>query len=747
MAGPLKRAETVWTVRPPAPPHEVAALSRALGVPPAIAAILWARGLRDDAPDHLNPPLRRSPNPTLEAAAARLAQAVESGERVLVHGDYDADGITGTAIMLLGLRELGANVESHVPNRLTDGYGIHPGRVEDLAARADLLLTVDCGVTNLAEIADLQARGVEVIVTDHHTPGHELPDCLVVHPRLSPLARAGLPELTGSGVAFHLLWALRERLGLEAPLDYADLATMGTVADVAPLLGENRALIKEGLRRIHDSRWPGVRAMVRQSKLKDGLTARDVAFIIAPRLNAAGRLGESDKGLELLTTASERRASELAAYLDARNADRRRIQDEMLAHAEEKVDPGAPALVLEDPSWHPGVMGIVASKLMERHYKPVFIAAGGKGSVRSTPSVSAVEALRAAASHLTRYGGHRQAAGFALDMSSFDGFRSAVIDYVAGFEPDVPTVVADAVISPAEVDEGLYRAIRDLEPFGEGHGSPLFAVAGRLEMARAVGSSGSTLQLRVGGVKGVAWQQGDLAGRLPLGAEVHVAATIREAEWQNQRSLELLAEAVRPTGPLRLAPDARGEASRAAAQLVTRAPRPGVPTAGASDWRARPVAGPFGDAVSELGRLVAAGEPFTLDLSDADLRTLEDEALSYPTVHELRRALVAFRRGIERGIPEPKLSRLTAALRELGLLDDAGRALVTDPRHKLNPMESPSLLAGLVRRYRLRNLVHAYRHFDDEAFAVAVVNLFGAGSTEAAERDVGDHEPVPAAGW
>jgi hypothetical protein len=159
------------------------------------------------------------------------------------------------------------------------------------------------------------------------------------------------------------------------------------------------------------------------------------------------------------------------------------------------------------------------------------------------------------------------------------------------------------------------------------------------------------------------------------------------------------------------------------------------------------VAGPFADAVSELERLVAAGEPFTLDLSDADLRTLEDEALSYPTVHELRRALVAFRRGIERGIPEPKLSRLTATLRELGLLDDAGRAVVTDPGHKLNPMESPSLLAGLVRRYRLRNLVHAYRHFDDEAFAVAVVNLFGAGSTEAAERDVGDHEPVPAAGW
>jgi len=728
---PLPGDALAWTVRPPAPPREVAALSRALGVPPAIAAILWARGLRDDAPDHLNPPLRLSPNPTLVEAAARLAEAVERGERVLIHGDYDADGITGTALLLLGLRELGGRVEAHIPNRLTDGYGIHPDRVEELAARADLLLTVDCGVTNLAEVAALKARGVEVIVTDHHTPGQELPDCLVVHPRLSPLARAGLPELTGSGVAFHLLWALRERLGLEPPFDYADLAAIGTIADVAPVLGENRALVKEGLRRIPESRWPGVRAMVRQSRLSGDVSPRDVAFVIGPRLNAAGRLGEADKGLELLTTASERRASELAAYLDARNADRRRIQDEMLAHAESKVDPGAPALVLEDPAWHPGVMGIVASKLLERHYKPVFIAAAGKGSVRSTPSVSAVDALRAAAAHLTRFGGHRQAAGFAIDMSRFEGFRADVLDYVAGFEPDVPTVVADAVIAAAEVDDGLFRAIRDLEPFGEGHGSPLFAVAGRLEQARAAGATGSTLQLRVGGVRGVAWRLGGLAGRLPVGGEVHVAATIRESEWRNERRLELMAEAVRPSGPLGLAPDARGEHSARAARLVARAPRPGVPTAAGTPPRGRLVAGPLPDPVAALEELVAAGEPFTLDLSDTDLARIEDEALSYPTVHELRRGLVAFRRGLQHGIPEPKLSRLTAALRELGLIDDAGRAVVTEPGHKLNPMASPSLLAGLVRRYRLRNLVHAYRHFDDEAFAVAVVNLFGPGAEDA----------------
>ncbi|HRN18663.1 MAG TPA: DHH family phosphoesterase, partial [Trueperaceae bacterium] len=380
--------EVRWSVRPPAPPSAVAALSRALQVPPALAAVLWARGLRDEARSHLDPPLVLSPNPALAQAAERLALAVRQGKRILIHGDYDADGISGTAVLFLGLQELGANAATFIPDRLTDGYGVHMARVPEHAARADLFITVDCGVTNLAEIGALQEAGVEVIVTDHHSPGAALPDCLVVHPGLSPAARHGLPELTGAGVAFHLLWALHDALGLEAPLEYADLATLGTIADVAPLLGENRALIREGLKRLHDSRWPGLRASVAQARLSAPISARSVAFVLAPRLNAAGRLGEADVGLELLVTRSERRAAELAVYLDARNLERRKIQDGMYESALAKADPEAPALVIEDPSWHPGVMGIVASKLLERFYLPVYIAAAGKGSVRSTPGIS-----------------------------------------------------------------------------------------------------------------------------------------------------------------------------------------------------------------------------------------------------------------------------------------------------------------------------------------------------------------------
>ena len=470
----------LWFLRPPAPPHAVRSLARSLGVPPLLAAMLWSRGLRDDAPEHLNPPLELTRIPHLDAAAERLERAIRGSQRILVHGDYDADGISGTAILTLGLRELGASVEPFIPNRLTDGYGIHPERVPEHAERCELFVTVDCGITNLAEIRRLQDAGVEVIVTDHHTPGDARPDCLVVHPATSPLARDGLPQLTGAGVAFHLLWALRRRLGLDRPDDYADLATIGTIADVAPLLGENRALIVPGLQRLANSRWAGVRAIVRQSHLRGDITARQVAFVVAPRLNAAGRLGEAELGLELLTTASERRANELAAYLDARNQDRRRIQDEMFAQALEIVDPDAPALVVEDARWHPGVMGIVASKLLERFYKPVYIVAKGKGSVRSTPGISAVNGLRAASEHLLRYGGHAQAAGFALDMAELPAFRDAIHAYAARFPRPQPQITADAVLSGGEVERGLWQAIRHPRalrrgPPGPGlraHGSP-----------------------------------------------------------------------------------------------------------------------------------------------------------------------------------------------------------------------------------------------------------------------------------
>lgn len=700
-----------------------------LGIGPVLASVVWSRGLRTDVPASLDPPLELSDIATLEGAAARLEKAIRGRERILVHGDYDADGISGTAVLVLGLRELGASVEAFLPNRLTDGYGIHPDRVPEHAERADLFVSVDCGISNVDEVARLTRAGVDVIITDHHTPGDALPDCLVVHPGHSPTAAPGKPELTGAGVAFHLLWALRNRMRLEPPYDYADIATLGTIADVAPLLGENRALIREGLGRMNDSRWPGIRAAVAQSSIRAAVTARDVAFVLAPRLNAAGRLGEADKGLELLITASERRARELAAYLDARNDDRRRIQDDMFVAAMERVDLDAPAIVVGDDDWHPGVMGIVASKILERVYRPVFIHAKGKGSVRSTPGISAVGALRAAAPHLERFGGHAQAAGFTVASAKIASFRNAVCDFVAAHPTPAPMVIADALLAPSAVEEGLLREVHDLEPFGEGHAAPRFALAGTLDAARAVGRDKATLQLRIGGVKGVAWQMGDRASDLPLGRNVTAVIELRENVWNGKRSIEFLADDVRPSQGLDFT-DARDPSGR-----IRRA-RP-------AQGGHRVVAGPgdilhggteplvlqcllldTGSLVSTetLEGLVASGRTLYFDLSEPTLEEVARQLDRFPTIHDLRRAFVSKQRGGPLPFGDAKNELVATVLQELDLVDRLGRARRGVRR---DPLSSPTLRKGLIERYKLRTFVDGYRMLTDEAFDVMVETLFG----------------------
>ncbi len=691
-------------------------LARTLSLPPLLASVVWGRGLREEALDALQPPLEPSAIPELDMAAERLEHALRARKRILVHGDYDADGISGTAVLLLGLRALGGNVEAFIPNRLSDGYGIHPARVEEHAERAELFITVDCGIGNLREIAALQAAGVEVIITDHHHPGEALPECLIVHPTLSPYAKRGLPALTGAGVAYHLLWALHRRLGLDAPEEYSDLATLGTVADVAPLMGENRALVQAGLARMRDSRWPGVRAMVRQNGLaRRGVTARDVAFILAPRLNAAGRLGEADLGLELLTTASERRALELSAYLDTRNQERRKIQDAMFDEALSLADPEAPAVVLARDSWHPGVMGIVASKLLEHFYKPVFIIAQGKGSVRSTPGISAVKGLHQSAEHLERYGGHSQAAGFAIREESIPPFRESIFRYVATYPPPQPFIKADALLDASEIDRDLFEAIGTLEPYGEGHPSPLFALAGELGDARAVGREGKTLQLRVDGFKGVAWQKGELAARLERGREVQLAIQLRENEWRGERHLEFVAEEVRAAAALPLA-----HAVPPSPLLALRGAPPQA-SSGALHLKTLPLADDPLTATAPVTDLLKRAEQAYFDLDEEALAALKAAALRYPTVGELRAAYLWLSRSQLVPFDEAKKALCLQALRELELLDAHGRAR---KGLKRDPYQSDTLLRGLGERYKLLTFLKAYRYLDDKAFAHTVATLF-----------------------
>jgi len=516
-------------------------LTGELRLPPELAAAFLRRGLATAV--DLDPPLQPPPLPGLQEAAARIVEAIEAGERIRIHGDYDADGVTAAAVLTLGLAELGAEVHAFIPHRLQDGYGLSMERVPEHVEAADLLITVDCGISNHRELGAISEAGVSIIVTDHHALGQQTPPGVVVHPAYST-ALEGQPWPTGSGVAFFVLWAVREALGKESPLDYADLAAIGTVADVVPLLGVNRALVKEGLTRMRDSRHLGLQVLAERHCNR--CTATEVAFRIAPRINAAGRLGEAETALEMLTTSDYARAMELADRLDELNRRRQQIEEEMLERVLPGLDQDAPAMVIHDPEGHPGVMGIVASRVLERYYKPVFIIAQGRGSVRSVPGVSAVEALAAASDHLLGYGGHEGAAGFSIDPERLEGFRRSIFDYVAAQAAPTPAVVLDAVLEGEELP-AYYRGQQLLEPFGQGNPEPVYYLAGRPSNVRRL-AGGKHVAFSIGGVRVVKWK--DAGEGLAEAPEIDLAASLVENEWQGRRSLELRALAYRPAGEI-----------------------------------------------------------------------------------------------------------------------------------------------------------------------------------------------------
>lgn len=713
---------TRWLLRAPAPVSALAAFAHQLGLPPRLAAILYARGVH--SVDALEPPFARSPNPALEVAAERIIAAMNAKKRIRIHGDYDADGITGASVLMLGLRDLGANVHAFIPHRLTDGYGVHPDRVLEHVEACDLFITVDCGVSNLEEIEKIVEAGVEAIVTDHHAPGKDLPGCLVVHPALAPNYHHDLPALTGSGVAFHLLWAVHEKLGLPAPLEFADLAAIGTIADCAPLLGENRALVKVGLEMMKSSRWPGIRAVV-DGQIRRAPTARDVAFVLAPRINAAGRLGEAEVALELLTTDNQARAAALATYLDARNHDRKAIQDTMLREALEIVDPEAPAIVVTKADWHPGVMGIVASKLVEKHFKPVFIIAEGKGSVRSTPGISAVGGLRHAHATLKRYGGHSQAAGFAILEENISAFRDSIFEFTRQHPEPLETVLADAIIEPGDVNFDFLRSLEALEPFGEGNPAPVFLARGPLEDAGPLGKTGRHFQYRLAGIKGKIW---DHAGGFERGDKIDAAVQLEQNEFKGRVSLEYTSRALRYAAPLRL-PDEDLDAGPQYPRVNTkpelerlnlepapvfalgasleyvRKTYPNIPIHISSDFV--PVLTLLALPEPELiAAWIAAGVQLRFALTDKTLTDLETRP--FWTLEKLRDANARKRRG------ETVPARALELLREI---PDLERADVY--------RSSFDLIHEEVEAYRLRSFCQQFRHSDEASFSSAVRKLFG----------------------
>lgn len=525
-----------WKFRPWPHAAELYPLVAELGIPPLAAAAFWNRGFRSK--EDLEPPLTLLPIQGLREAAARILEAIDKKERIRVHGDYDADGLTGTAILLMGLGRLGADIHPFIPHRLGEGYGVRMERVPEHLEACDLFVTVDCGITNHAELRELVENGISVLVTDHHSPGSSRPPGLLVHPALSPNLK-GQPHPTGAGVAFLLLWQVYEMRGLQAPLEYADLAAIGTVADVAPLQGFNRALVQEGLRRLQDSAHPGLKMLATEHCRE--FSATEIAFRIAPRINAASRLGQAEVALQLLTTLDFLEAQALSRGLSRLNQERQRIEEEMLARIRPSVDPEAPALVIHDPEGHPGVMGIVASRVLERYYKPVFIIADGKGSVRSTLGISAVGALEQAAAHLKHFGGHAQAAGFAIEEAQIPAFTEAVQRYVAQFPPPEPELLLDGWLDGRENLFELHQALKRLEPLGEGNPEPLFYTRGQPKGVGTMGE-GRHLSFYLNGLRVVKWR--DNGVQMP--ESIEVAASLVRNQWNGEVSMELWAKAYRP---------------------------------------------------------------------------------------------------------------------------------------------------------------------------------------------------------
>jgi len=477
--------EGTWTLRP-CPPGDSRALTAALGISEITASVLVRRGfghpeearalLAGEQPLH-DPFLLGD----MEPACTAIRSAIEAGKPVCVHGDYDADGICATALAVLTLRELGADVSWHLPSRFDEGYGVRTSTLSRLAdAGCGLVLTVDCGITPAAEVAEARARGLDVVVTDHHRPGDELPDCPIVATRPSAYP---FPELCGTGVVFKLAQAL---LGPDAPAlrRHLDLVAVATIADVVPLVGENRSLATAGLRTLAATQKPGLRALMEHARVDPAaVDSSAVGFRLAPRINAAGRLGHPGAALELLLTEDKEVASRRAAELEHLNRERQTVEERILRAALAQVDEwpeprrSRRAYVLAGEDWHEGVIGIVASRLVDRFHRPVVLIAGGerewKGSGRSIGAYDLHGGLAACAAELERFGGHRAAAGLSIRPERVEAFAEAFAAHADAAVPPGelrPLTVVDAVLPRgASLTLDLCTELRRLAPFGLGN--------------------------------------------------------------------------------------------------------------------------------------------------------------------------------------------------------------------------------------------------------------------------------------
>lgn len=551
-----------WEVRP-LDKERAAAFAQTYGVPFFLAMLMNIRGLDDAA--HLRDFLGEGEplsDPFLlkdmDKAAARITRAVDNMEKIAVYGDYDADGVTSTAMLYSYLETRGADVIFYIPQREGEGYGMNIGAVEYLKEQGvSLIVTVDNGISSVQEVARANELGIDVVVTDHHRPQEILPDAVAVVDAYRPDDTSPYKHFSGVGIAFKLLMALEDGAGdvedlLEA---YSDLAAIGTIGDIVPLTGENRTLIRAGLERLSQSDRPGVQALLENAGIAGkALTSTNVAFTLVPRINATGRMGAPERAVRLLISGYEEEAEVLSEEICADNEERRRVEAEIaeaaFADIEAKGYMKDRVVVVDGENWHHGVIGIVASRVTERCGKPCMIISRGeteaKGSGRSIEGFSLFEAICACGDLLIKFGGHPMAAGITLKPENIEAFRKRINQYAAEHFPQMPTqtVTLDCKLNPAALSVSMAQSLTQLEPFGNGNPQPVFGLFNmELSNVTPVGGGGHLrLTLEKNGAVITAMRFNTKPEELPyhIGDKIDLAVQLEAREFRGQPSLTVI---------------------------------------------------------------------------------------------------------------------------------------------------------------------------------------------------------------
>ncbi|OGC85591.1 MAG: single-stranded-DNA-specific exonuclease RecJ [candidate division Zixibacteria bacterium RBG_16_43_9] len=541
-------------------------LSSELGLPPVIGKILINRGYSEpeEARNFLNPSLSDLSDPfmlkDMERGVDRVISALTDKEKIMIFGDYDVDGITSASLMYLVLTKLGAQVSYYLPNRLVEGYGLsEEGILEAERRGAKLIISVDCGINAVKEVDFAQKKGIDCIITDHHEPAEVLPDAwAIINPKQEGETYKG-KELSGVGVAFKLAQALYRKLGQDEKEleDHLDLVALGTAADIVPLLGENRILTRYGLLQVAKTSKPGLKSLIFIS----GLMGREigtgqVVFILAPRINAVGRLGDAERAIKLLTTRDEKLASEISRVLDEENRKRKNIDEGTLEQALELIQEEVnlkndKAIILASAGWHQGVIGIVASRVAERFYRPTVMISidgeEGKGSARSIPGFHLFEALKECEDCLLKYGGHKYAAGLSISSKKIESFKEKfklVSARIIKDEDLIPRLTVDAELELEEIQDGLISALELFAPFGPGNLKPVFVTRG-LELADdayVVGKNHLRLRVKKNGIimDAIGFNLGDFAKPLAMrGTKIDLAYVLELNVWNGNSKIQM----------------------------------------------------------------------------------------------------------------------------------------------------------------------------------------------------------------